>query len=197
MITKNSNPIDLLSGMEVNSTIKMFFQLSHLKQLYRQGWLQRNVPREKCESVSDHSFCVSLFSYFIAKQFYPHLNLEKVLLMSLIHDVGEIYAGDITPSDNVSDEEKHLIEKASILQLFKDFPNRDYYISIWEEYEEKSSPEALFVKEIDKLEMILQASVYEKQGYPITQDFFDCGEKHLSLKELKQILNEIISIRTF
>lgn len=196
MTVKNINPISYLSGTDVEPIIRIYFELNHLKHLYREGWLRRNIPKEKCESVADHTFGVALLAYFLAKEFFPNLNLEKVLCMSLIHDFGEIYGPDITPSDNISKQDKYIIEKASVQTMFQKIPGGDKYISLWEEYEAYSSPEAKFVNQIDKLEMALQARIYEKQGYPNLQDFFPYTDERLVSEKLKSIFSQIIMIRS-
>lgn len=54
--TKADMPINLLGEEEGTDFARVFFELSHLKQLYRQGWLRVGVPEQRCESVADHSY---------------------------------------------------------------------------------------------------------------------------------------------
>lgn len=98
---------------EVSAIIEAYFEINHLKQLYRQGWLQRGVPPHLCESVAEHSFCVTLLSLFLADAYFPELDKSKVICMSLLHDIGEIYAGDLTPLDNVEAQVKQNLERQS------------------------------------------------------------------------------------
>ncbi len=51
--------------------IQAYFELNHLKQLYRQGWLRVGIPPERCESVAEHSLGVALLCLFIADCVVP------------------------------------------------------------------------------------------------------------------------------
>jgi len=194
MITKNENPIYLVSNeQKLEPIVLLYLEFNHLKQLYRQGWLKREIPKEKCESVADHSFGVAILALFIASEFFPELSIEKILIMSLLHEVGEIYGGDIIPSDGISLEQKHNIEKSSTLRVLSRLNNSEKYIKIWEEFELKSSKESIFVNELDKLEMALQAMIHQKQGYENLEEFFPYVLKRLSIDKLKEIFNQINS----
>lgn len=195
METKANNPIKYLEGKEVHPIIEFFFQCAHLKQLFRQGWLQRNIPKETCESVADHSFSTAILAYIIAEEYFPELDSSKAAVMALIHDLPEVYAGDITPDDNVPIEEKRLVEQESIKRLFSNLTNGRKYLKLWEEYENQSSEEAKFVKQIDKLEMALQALVYEHHGFTNLEDFFQDARRRISDPRIKKILEDAIKIR--
>ena len=55
MVTKAENPSAFLKDKDVSPVLRLYFDLTHLKQLYRKGWLERAVPPSRCESVADHS----------------------------------------------------------------------------------------------------------------------------------------------
>ena len=103
---------------------------------------------------------------------HPALNAEKVLRMALVHDLGEAYVGDITPSDNVPKSDKSEREHAALKRILGKLPNGEDLLDIWLEYEQQSSPEAKFVKRIDRLELALQAAVYEHQGLIEAREFY-------------------------
>jgi putative hydrolases of HD superfamily len=189
--TKASNPLSTLKSSNISPFIHVYFELNHLKQLYRQGWLLRGIPAEHCESVAEHTFGVAVLAMVLADSFFPELNTLTVVRMALIHDFGEVYAGDIIPGNNISPAEKHKLEQESIIKIFKNLPNGNDYITLWEEFECRSSPEAQFVRQIDKLEMALQASVYEHQKYENLAEFFKSAGSEISSPELHSILKEL------
>ncbi len=191
MRTKAPNPISLLENSETHPFIAAYFEISHLKQLYRQGWLNRGVSAENCESVAEHSFGVAVLAYFLAETYYPDLDAFKVLRMALIHDFGEIYAGDFTPGDKITPEEKNQLERQSVGRVFGKLPHGDAYLQLWDEFESGTSPEAQFVRQVDKLEMVLQASVYEHQGWDSLSEFFDCSRDNISLPELWNLFENL------
>jgi putative hydrolase of HD superfamily len=191
MQTKAPLPVTHLQGRKTSPLIEAYFEFSHLKQLYRQGWLRRGIPPDRCESVAEHSFCVALLALFLADACLAGLDLSKVVRMALLHDFGEIYAGDLTPGDMVGPQEKHQLEEQSVVQVLKKLPHGTAYIALWEEYERGESPEAQFVRQVDRLEMALQASVYEHQGWADLAEFFASAEQATSMPPLRAILAEL------
>jgi putative hydrolase of HD superfamily len=194
MEAKNLPPLNYIEDKKVNEIIRFYYELNHLKQIYRKGWL-RNVPKEKCESVADHSFAVAILSYFLAEKFFPELDKLKIVKMALIHDFCEIYSGDIIPSDKISKEEKGRMEEEAIIKIFSKMSKGKDYIKLWKEFQEESSEEAKLVKQVDSLEMALQASVYENQGYKNLDEFFDDANKKIKDPLIKNFLKEINKIR--
>ncbi len=195
MQTKDSSPINFLKNITTLPIIEVYFEFNHLKQLYRQGWLKRGVPESRCESVAEHSFAVALLSLFLADIYYLELDLFKVIKMALIHDIGEIYTGDLIPADNVASHQKYQLEKKSISRVLGKLPKGLDYISIWEEFEEGESQEAQFVRQIDRLEMAFQAGIYENQNFIDPSEFFETVKQNLTLPELKDILKELETLR--
>jgi putative hydrolase of HD superfamily len=153
--------------------------------------LVRGIPTEHCESVAEHTFGVAILAMILADSFFPELNIVTVVRMALIHDFGEVYTGDIIPSDHISITEKHKLEQDSITKTLAHLPNGHDYIMLWEEFECCSSPEAQFVRQIDKLEMALQASVYEHQKFENMKEFFNSAGSEISSPELHSILKEL------
>jgi putative hydrolase of HD superfamily len=97
METKADLPINLLQGKNTLPIIEAYFEFVQLKQLYRQGWLHKGISLQNCETVAEHSFCVALLALILADEYSVELDTAKVIRMALIHDLGEIYAGDFTP----------------------------------------------------------------------------------------------------
>jgi 5'-deoxynucleotidase YfbR-like HD superfamily hydrolase len=195
METKASAPGSLLAGQQVSAWIAAYYEINQLKQLYRQGWLQRGIPRSLCESVAEHSFSMALLALLLVDQVAPELDRQQVLLMALIHDLGEIYVGDFTPQDGMPSEDKHDLEARAIQQMFGGLPDGKRYIHLWQAYEQGQSPEARFVKWVDRLEMALQASIYARRGFPEMQDFFDSARAALGETPLGQLLAEVEALR--
>lgn len=190
METKAGNPASLLPGKEVTPFLRAYFELCHLKQLFRQGWLRRGIPGERCESVAEHSFGVAVLALWLSQAYYPQLDQNKVLCMALLHDCGEIYAGDITPSDPVSAEEKYCRELEAVRRLFDKLPGGEGYVQLWQEFEAGSSPEAQLIRQVDRLEMGLQASVFTAQGFEGLEQFFVSARAALVDDALIQLLAE-------
>lgn len=194
MKTKYKHTRKLLTE-KTHPIIEIFFEYAQLKNLYRQGWLKRGVSELDCETVADHSFGVALLGYIIAEEYRPDLDSAKVMKLGLFHEMGEIYAGDFTPTDNVTADEKTQKEYLGVERVFSILPNPQKYISIWEDFEFQKSPESRFVKQIDRLEMALQANLYERMNYGGLDEFFLYVQKRISSPELKLILDDILNVR--
>jgi putative hydrolase of HD superfamily len=195
MKVKNNPPVDYIKGKKVNEVIKIYFEFNHLKQLYRQGWLLRNVPEEKCETVAEHIYGVTMLSFIIANEFFPEFDITKIIKMALIHDLGEAHVGDLTPYDQIRINKKEEDEYEAITKILSKLSSGQAYLNLWKEYRDQSSPEGKFVKQIDRLEMALQASVYEHLGYGNMQNFFDHAQKIFSDEKLKNIFKDLNRIR--
>ncbi|KAK8806319.1 hypothetical protein WA171_007403 [Blastocystis sp. BT1] len=143
---------------------------NNLKKTKRTGWVYRNV--EDPESIADHSWRVAMMAFFIEDPFVDKVHCMK---MGLIHDLGESIVGDITPVDDVTEEEKHERERNAFLQITADFPKAlaDEFLSLWEEYEAQETIASHYVFDFDKLDMLIQANQYEIDQGRDLQEFFD------------------------
>lgn len=191
MKTKADLPLSAFEGQKLSPLVAAYFELNHLKQLYRQGWLRRGIPPERCESVAEHVFGMAMLAWWIADMYFPHLDRDKVIRMVLVHELGEIYTGDIIPGDNVPVAVKHRQEREGLQQVVGKLPNGAEYVALWEEYEANGTAEARFVKQIDRLEMALQARVYQQQGYENMSEFFASAEAGIEEAVLREILAEL------
>lgn len=195
MQSKADNPSRHLQGQTTLPIIELYFDLCHLKQLYRQGWLQRGIEPTRCESVAEHTCNVALLAMVVADQYFPHLDITTILRLALLHDVGEIDAGDLTPADRVPRAEKVQREYDSLTRVLRRLPHAAQYLALWQEYEAASSPEARLVRQVEKLEMALQASVYEHQQLADLDEFFTSVQPAMEAQPLRQILSALQSLR--
>lgn len=137
-------------------------ELFKLKTLLRTGWLYRHV-NGRVESDAEHVFSMLLVALRIMARKDMPLDQLKVVKMIAYHELGEIDVGDITPCDNVSREEKYEMELSAIRRIAAAYDMPEI-LSIWLEFEEGVSPEAQFVKALDKADAVEQARVYETHG---------------------------------
>ena len=183
-----------LAGKQTLPVIEVFYEFNHLKTLFRQGWLRAGIPREQCETVAEHTLGVALLALFLADAHFPQLDKAKLVRMALLHDFGEIYAGDIVPG-KMSLEEKHELERKSVERVLGKLPNGAEYLAVWEEFEAGQTAEARLLRELDRLEMGLQAAVYEQDGLGNLDKFFDSADRALSTPELRGIFAALLKLR--
>ncbi|XP_051881262.1 HD domain-containing protein 2 [Pristis pectinata] len=161
--------------------------IGQLKRVPRTGWVYRNV--KKPESVSDHMYRMAVMAFLIEDQ---KLNKERCIKLALVHDMAECIVGDIAPADNISKEEKHRREEEAMKRLTGLLSNdaSKEILELWQEYENQSSNEAKYVKELDRFEMIVQAFEYEemeeKHGH--LQEFYDSTKGKFHHPEILQLV---------
>jgi putative hydrolase of HD superfamily len=161
--------------------------LARLKRLPRTGWVDRGVPPDEVESVADHSLLTALVAW-LAAAMDPALDRDRVLKLALVHDLAEALTGDPPPYDSADVPDRadtaalraffsvrHLrtpanaaakrdAERAAEGHLLALVPAalapelRD----LWHEYDVQETPEARFVKQVDRLEAFLQARRYSE-----------------------------------
>jgi putative hydrolase of HD superfamily len=132
----------------------------------------------------------------------PGYDASKCVKMALMHDIAEAIVGDITPHDGVSKADKHAREAAAVVRMQLMLGQRAWAVagaemlSLWEEYEACATPEALLLKDLDKVEMILQAHEYEQaQGLPL-EEFFRSTAGAWLTPEGRALAGEVVSRRT-
>lgn len=154
-------------------TLNFLLEIGKLKNIKRAGWIINGIDGE---SVADHCFRVCVLSMLLGdllKDRYE-IDMEKLLKISLLHDIAESKIGDI-PYESLKylgEENKSRAEKEACKDLFKNIENGDTYYALWEEFEDRKSTEAQIVRAADKLEMMIQCYEYEKQGHRLDR-FWD------------------------
>jgi len=178
----------------MDEIIKFFIEIGKLKRMPRRGWVIREVKNP--ESIAEHTFRVAIMAWVLAGKKDKKMNIEKLLKMALVHDLCEVYSGDITPYDSILpkdkkkrrellktwprftesqrkrlSENKFKKEKAGLEKLIKKLPGglKQEMKSLWMDYEHGKSPEGRFFKHADRLESFLQAAEYWRANNNVPQ----------------------------
>lgn len=165
--------------------LELFEKIGDLKHTEREGW--KRVGIDDPESVADHSFRAAFMSLIIGEKF--DLDGFKLVKLLLVHDLAESEIGDITPEDPTSEQEKFEREENFLKDISRSFGDDFELAELWKEFESGESREALIARDIDKLEMILQALEY-KEEYPNKDlsEFISSAEENIESQEIKQFL---------
>lgn len=107
------------------------------------------------ESVGEHSWRAALMAYFLRDEF-PEADMDKVIRMCLIHDLGEIFTGDIPTFDKKAVDED--TEEALLYRWVEELPPpyAAEMRALYEEMAQKKTLEARIYKAIDGLEAVIQ-----------------------------------------
>jgi len=185
-----------MDKQRIRLIIKIASKAGELKQVLRTGWVLKGV--ENAESVADHTWRMSLLIMLLAPE---NLDKLKLLEMNTVHDLGEIGVGDtkweIGRRVVGSQEAKRRDELKVMGEIFKGYDNQDKYLKLLKEFNDHQTPEAKFMKQLDKLDMALQALEYEQAGYPSEWfgEFWENAEKYLEGQELEPYFRELERMR--
>lgn len=186
MLQKKDSSL-LLSQKENDELLKVIDSFSQLKNILRTGWIKRNVPLEYQETDTEHTMQMTSLATSIFKG-YPDLQLDrkKVYEMILIHEIGEQVVGDIREGTK-EHQTKHLREEQAVVNVFENIKSGDYFVNLWEEFEERKSKEATFTYQLDKIDPVLKAKLLDKElgRDDLFLDFFNYEEERKTFKEGK------------
>lgn len=161
-----------------------------MKNLRRSGWVCRKVDFPETDAA--HSWSLSLLVQLYAP---AGLDVCKCMKMANIHDLAEIYVGDFTPLSDISPEKKHELEAAAMSRLADELEMPEL-TELFHEFEAGETPEAVFVRNMDKLDTVIQACYYDQEqdyGGRLFEEFYAYAETKIShpvvlnlLKQLKE-----------
>lgn len=167
-------------------------QVEGLKSVLRQAWTSTG----RQESTAEHSWRLALLAGLLAPSFGA--DMGRTLMMCLIHDLGELYLGDISAASLPDEAEKHAAEEADMQRTLSLLPREqgDELLALWREYNSHKTAEARLVKALDKAETILQ----HNQGLnppDFDYDFnLDYGKAYFSGDPLFLRLREMLDAET-
>lgn len=129
------------------------------------------------ESVAEHSWRISLMAFWMKDEF-PEVEIDKVIRMCLIHDLGECFTGDIpTFSKTAADDAR---EEAELLRWVRSLPEpvSGEMEALYREMRALETPEAKLYKALDKLEAIVQhneshIATWEPHEYSLNLTYAD------------------------
>ena len=149
------------------------------------------------ESVAAHSWRLALLAYFVADE-YPDADMNKVIKMCLIHDLGECFIGDIpsfqkTDADEAN-EEKQLFSWVDTLPE----PYRAEMTALYREMLALESTEARIYKAFDKIEAVVQHDEAKLSTWlPLERELqLTYGAENMKFSKTIQKLRDVIDEET-
>ncbi len=187
-----------LTNRAANFVLAFQDRVQRLKGIRRRGWI--NAGLSDSESVADHSFACAMLSMIVGDS--CGLNTERLIRMALLHDLPESITGDLTPLQKRTLGPQFVArERRAANAALSSLPPRTKrkYLSLIDEYRKQRSAESRVVRDIDKIEMSIQALAYIDEGYPAKRmvQFLNSAEKDLKTDVGKALFKVLRSEKRF
>ena len=143
--------------------INYYVLCNKLKTVIRTGWKDWNVKKDRLESVAEHIYGTQMLAIAMKSEYEYDIDILKVIYMLAIHELGEIIIGDLTHFQ-ISKEDKHKKELEAVRSVIGDLIDKEEIESIYLEFEDNKTAEAIFAHFCDKLECDLQCKLYDEEG---------------------------------
>ena len=172
--------IEIGYNNKIEKQLNFIIEIDKVKQIIRKSKL---FDGSRFENDAEHSWTICIMALLLKEYSNFSVNIEKVIIMLLIHDIVEIDAGDtfLYSSSRNDAQNKEKIAAERIFGLLEN-DQKEYFINIWNEFELKETNEAKFAAIFDRLEPLLQN--YLTEGYTwkknnINYDMVIKNNKHI------------------
>ena len=134
---------------------KEFLGALHIAERLKDATRHCTTSNRRPESVAEHSWRMALMEYFLKDEF-PEADIDKVIRMCLIHDLGEAFTGDIPTFDKTKADEE--TEEAQLDRWVASLPENlsEDMRALFAEMNERKTLEAKIYKALDGLEAVIQ-----------------------------------------
>lgn len=161
-----------------------------LKRTVRTGWTRSGIKRP--ESVAEHSFRTAVMAMVMAEEFGA--DRDRAVRMALVHDLGEAVIGDVVTNrwgkelDNLAGK---LAEERTAVREVAALAGSGEIVELFEEFEAGKTAEARLVKQLDKLEMAIQAYEYRAEQGLDPEEFYVTARKYVDDKRLLELMDDL------
>ena len=128
--------------------LDFLLEIDKEKEIYRQTHILGGSRRE---NDAEHAWHMAIMAFVLQEYANEPVDVLRVMKMVLMHDLVEIYAGDTYAYDEMGKESQRERELAAADKIFGMLPEdqEQEFRAIWEEFEEKKSPESKFARMLD------------------------------------------------
>lgn len=135
----------------IQNRYQLILEMNNLKLVFR----NTTTHSERNESTAEHSWSVSMITMVLMEDLKKEFGLIdelKVIKLGLIHDVVDIYAGDVMAFDAEARKNKEQVEIAALNKLMSIYPEFGQQLhDLWHEFEKKETIEAKIAKAADSI----------------------------------------------
>lgn len=129
--------------------VQFILELDKLKGVTRKT---RPLGLDRFENSAEHSWQLAVMALSLARFADPNVNVERVIWMVLLHDVGEIDTGDTIVYAEGGWEDRKAAELAAVQRIFGLLPGETgaRFLALWQEFEAAESTDAKFAHALDR-----------------------------------------------
>jgi len=139
---------------DIQSVADFILELDRLKGVTRKS---RPMGLDRYENSAEHSWQIALFAASMADFAEPGIDVQRVVAMLLVHDIGEIDTGDTIVYAEEGMAERKAAERVAVARIFGMLPNAHgaRFLALWEEFEDGATTEARFAHAADRAMPVL------------------------------------------
>lgn len=176
--------------------LEFALEIDKVKNVFRQTHLSgygRN------ENDAEHSWHMAVMAYLLREYANEKIDVAKVMLMCLLHDIVEIDAGDTYAYDEEGLKTQKSREDAAKERIFSILPEEQKieFSALFEEFEAYETPESKFAHAMDNLQPLLLNNSNDGQDWRVhevtaTQVYGRQGKTKLGSETLFEVIDQII-----
>ena len=140
--------------VSISSIVSFVLELEKLKGVTRKV---KPLGLARYENSAEHSWQLALFASSLARYAEEGTNIQRVVSMLLVHDIGEIDTGDTIAFQEEGLADRKAAEYVAVARIFGMLgaEERDAFLGLWEEFEKGETKEARFAHAVDRAMPVL------------------------------------------
>ena len=148
------NNFDFIKSEKLKNQIAFVIEIDEMNRILR---MNLHADGSKRENDAEHSWHLAVMAMLLEEYCAEKIDISRVIKIALVHDLVEVYAGDTFAYDAKGYEDKDEREKMAADKLFGMLESEQaaFFRALWDEFEEKSTPESRYANAIDRLQPLL------------------------------------------
>ncbi len=180
----------------IKKQIDFSLEIDKEKNIFRQTHL---TDHGRNENDAEHAWHMAIMSYLFREYANEDVDIAKVMLMCLIHDIVEIDAGDTYAYDDEALKSQKEREEKAKQRIFSILPDdqKEELMSLFDEFEENVSPEARYAHAMDNLQPLIlnnsnDGDDWKEHGIKADRVYERQSKTRLGSEKLYEITDRII-----
>lgn len=144
--------LDLIEDKALKNIFEFILEAGKLKSVLRQTYMP---DQNRFENSAEHSWHIILMAICLKDYAREEIQIEKVIKMIALHDLGEIYTGDTILYNQSAEQNNN--EQEALSKMFSTLPPHiaQDFLNLWNEFEEGKTNEARYAKALDRFNPFL------------------------------------------